>query len=158
MLQQCNFASLTHSGAMELQQLLNTHFDTYASALTNYDTKGMAHHFAIPCTFLSAEKATAFNESSKLQGMFNQGIGFYKQFGITLAEAEIRNKRMITENIAHVKVRWNYFNNNKDLLYNCDYEYILKAVKNKKWEIEMAISINEKQQMETWLNTNKKAN
>ncbi len=143
---------------MELQQLLNIHFDTYAAALTNYDTKGMAHHFAIPCTFLSTEKATAFNESSKLEGMFNQGIGFYKQFGITLAEAEIRNKRMITENIALVKVRWNYFNSNKDLLYNCDYEYILKAVKNKKWEIEMAISINEKQQMEIWLNNNKKAN
>ena len=143
---------------MEPQQLLNTHFDTYATALTNYDTKGMAHHFAIPCTFLSAEKATAFNESSKLEGMFNQGIGFYKQCGITLAEAEIRNKRMVTENIAHVKVRWNYFNSSKELLYNCDYEYVLKLAKNNRWEIEMAISINEKQQMETWLNNNKKAN
>lgn len=143
---------------MELQKKLNRHFDTYAAAISNYDTKGMAFHFAIPCTFLSVEKATAFNEASKLEGLFNQGIGFYKQFGITLAEAEIRHKRMIADNIAHVKVKWNYYNTDNTLLYNCDYEYILKANKHNNWEIEMAISINEKEQMEAWLKSIKKAN
>ncbi|OSZ78593.1 hypothetical protein CAP35_10180 [Chitinophagaceae bacterium IBVUCB1] len=143
---------------MDLFQLINGHFDTYAAAITNYDTKGMGHHFAVPCTFLSAEKTTTFSEASKLEGLFNQGIGFYKQFGITKAVADVRHKRLVAANIAHVKLRWLYYNTHNTLLYHCDYEYILKANKHNRWEIEMAISINEKEQMEAWLKSMKKAN
>lgn len=130
---------------------LNDFFDIYATALSNYDTKGMAFLYASPCIFISNEKSTVFSEPSQLEGLFNQGIGFYKQYGITNVVAELRSWRPITDKIIIAKLRWKYCDENNTLLYDCDYEYIIKADKHGKWKIEMAISINEKERMEAWL-------
>ncbi len=130
---------------------LNDFFDSYAQALSIYDTKGMAVHYDWPCTFISNEKTTVFNEQSQLEGLFNQGISFYKHYGITDAQAELRHKRHLTDRICNVKLRWKYHNTDGHLLYDCDYEYLLKLDKHSKWKIEIAVSLNEKERMEEWL-------
>ncbi len=135
---------------------LTDFFESYAEALTNYDTKKMTLYYSLPCTFLSGEMATTFSEASKLEGLFNQGTGFYKQFGMVKAEAEVRHKRAITENIVQVKVRWKYSGADDAFFYDCDYEYLLKIDKHDDWKIEVVISINEKEQMEAWLKEIKK--
>jgi len=43
---------------VEMQQI-NNFFETYAKALENYDTKGLAFMYNVPCTMLS-DDSTAF--------------------------------------------------------------------------------------------------
>lgn len=130
---------------------INDFFDKYALALESFDTKLMALHYSIPCTLLSDESSTVFAENSKLEGLFNQGIGFYKQFGIVYARPEVWSKRAWSRNIAKVKVNWQYFDALKQPVYSCDYHYIIKLDKHNQWRIEISVSVNEKERMEEWL-------
>jgi hypothetical protein len=132
-------------------QNINNFFEQYAKALEQYDTKGMAHLYNIPCTMLSDDATTLFNDAGKLEGFFNQGITFYRQFGIAHARPEIWNRREMTEKIVHVKVNWQYFDSLKQSIYNCDYYYVLKLDKNTHWRIILSVSVNEKERMEEWL-------
>lgn len=129
---------------------INSFFEQYAQALERYDSKAMVQHYAIPCTFMSNHSSTVFKEASKLEGLFNQGIGFYKQFDIVHARPEVWSKRMWTDRIAKVKINWQYFDSHNRSVYNCDYQYILRLDKQDNWKIELAVSINEKEQMEAW--------
>lgn len=135
---------------------IHNYFERYATAQDNHDTKLMANHYAIPCIFLSQEGSSTYTQQSKLEGLINQGKVFYKKHGITIIEPEVRNHTLIAPNIARTKVNWKYKDHKGTLLYECDYEYILKG-ENGDWKIEMAISVNEKERMEAWLNQKEKA-
>jgi hypothetical protein len=133
-----------------LLQQVNTFFEIYAKALENYDTKGMAYLYNIPCSMISDDTTTIFNDAGKLEGFFNMGAGFYRQFGITHVRPEIWNKRDWTDKIINVKVNWQYFDSNLKSIYSCDYQYVLKLDKNNHWKIILSVSINEKEKMEEW--------
>ena len=130
---------------------LNSFFDDYAKAFESFDTKLMSQHYAIPCTFLTDDSAQVFTEASKLEGLFNQGTTFYKQFGIAHARPEIWSKRQWSERIAKAKVNWKYYDAGNNPVYNCDYMYVLKLDKHNKWKIEVSVSVNEKERMEEWM-------
>lgn len=134
-------------------QQINDFFDNYAEALEHFDSKGMAYHYNIPCSFLADESATCFTEASKLEGLFNQGTVFYKQFGIVHARPEVWSKRFWTDRMAKVKVHWQYFDKDNQPVYSCEYQYILRLDKHDNWKIEVSVSINEKEKMEEWLHS-----
>jgi hypothetical protein len=131
-------------------QNINTFFEDYARALELYDTKGMSFLYNIPCMMLSDESTTLFNDAGRLEGFFNQGVSFYRQFGIAMVRPEVWNRRQMTDRITSVKVNWQYFDKNKEPIYNCDYYYVLKLDKNHMWKIIQSVSVNEKERMELW--------
>ncbi|MCD6010917.1 MAG: hypothetical protein K0Q79_779 [Flavipsychrobacter sp.] len=131
-------------------QQINNFFETYATALERYDTKGMAYLYNIPCTMVSDDTTTMFNDAGKLEGFFNMGAGFYRQFGIAKVRPEIWNRRNWTDKIVNVKVNWQYYDNLDKPIYNCDYHYVLKLDKNNHWRIVLSVSVNEKERMEEW--------
>jgi len=131
-------------------QSINTFFEMYAKALESYDTKGIAYLYNIPCTMISDEATTVFNDAGKLEGFFNQGASFYKQFGIAHVRPEVWSRRQWTDKITKVKVNWQYFDTYKQPIYNCDYHYVMKLDKNNQWRIILSVSVNEKEQMEAW--------
>lgn len=130
---------------------INSFFDAYAQALEQYDTKGLAWHYMLPCTLLADENQTVFAEASKLEGFFNQGATFYKQYGIAHARPTVWSKRQWTDKISKTRVNWQFYDANNKPLYNCDYQYILKLDKNDDWKIVLSVSVNEKERMEEWL-------
>jgi hypothetical protein len=134
---------------LPLQQV-NHFFETYAKALENYDAKGMAFLYNIPCTFVSDDMTTQFNDPGKLEGFFNMGAGFYRQFGIAKVRPEIWNRREWTDKIINVKVNWQYFDVFNSPIYKCDYYYVLKTDKHNQWKIILSVSVNEKERMEEW--------
>ncbi len=136
---------------MPQQPNINAFFENYARALERYDTKGMAAMYNIPCNMVSDDITTVFNDASKLEGFFNQGAGFYKQYGIADVRPEVWNRREWTDRIMNVKVNWQYFDALKNPIYNCDYQYVLKLDKNDQWKIILSVSVNEKERMEEWL-------
>lgn len=125
-------------------------FDSYANSLESFDTKAMAQHYALPCLFLSDDSSTVFTEASKLEGLFNQGTGFYKQFGIAHARPEVWSKRTWTDRIIKCKVNWQYFDAGNQPIYDCDYQYVLRLDKHDKIKIEVSVSVNEKEKMQEW--------
>jgi hypothetical protein len=131
-------------------QSLNDFFESYAAALEQYDTKGMAFLYHIPCTIMSDEAISVFNDASKLEGFFNQGAIFYRQFGIAHARPEVWSKRQWSEKIVKVKVNWQYYKEDHQAVYNCDYHYVLKPDKYDHWKIVLSVSANEKQRIEAW--------
>lgn len=133
-------------------QQINTFFETYAKALEKYDTKGMAYLYHIPCTMLSDDATTIFNDAGKLEGFFNQGVSYYRLFGIARVRADVWSKRPLTDRIVNVKVNWQYMDVNNQPIYNCDYHYVLKLDKNSQWKIILSVSANEKERMEEWKN------
>lgn len=139
------------STQVQAMNRVNSFFESYAQALENFDTKAMAQHYSLPCTFLADDSAQVFTEASKLEGLFNQGTMFYKQFGITYARPDIWNKRSWSDRIIKVKLNWQYFDKDKQPVYDCDYNYILRLDKHEHWKIEVATSINEKANMDAWL-------
>lgn len=131
-------------------QQINAFFELYARALERYDTKGMAFLYNIPCTMLSDESTALFNDAGKLEGFFNQGVGFYKQFGIAKVYPEIWSRRMLTDRIMNIKVNWQYYDSLNQPIYNCDYHYTLKLDKKDEWKVVLSVSVNEKERMEEW--------
>lgn len=132
-------------------QKINEFFETYANALENYDTKHMAFHYQMPCLFITESASNVFTEASKLEGMFNQGTAFYKQYGIINSRPEVLAKNFLSDKICRVKVMWEYFDKDNQPLYNCEYQYILRKDKNDHWKIDVSIAINEKEKMDEWL-------
>jgi len=132
------------------QYRINDFFETYAKALEQHDTKLMAYHYHVPCTMISDDSTTLFTEASKLEGLFNQAVGFYKHFGITYVHHDVWNKHLLTEKIAQVKVNWQYLDSHKKPVYDCNYHYILKLSKDNLWKIILSISVDEKEKMEEW--------
>ena len=130
----------------------------YANALEHYDTKGMAFLYSLPCTLVSDETTTVFNDSSKLEGFFNIGVGFYRQFGIAKVRPQVWNRREWTDRIINVKVNWEYFDALNVPIYKCDYFYVLKMDKLNQLKIILSVSVNEKERMEEWMSREGKNN
>lgn len=135
----------------QIYKQVNTFFDAYAHALENHDTKLLAYHYHIPCTLMSDDNTTVFSEASKLEGLFNQGVVFYKQFGIVHARHTIWNKDIWTDKIIRVRVNWQYFDAQQQLVYDCDYHYVIREVKNGQLKIICSVSVNEKERMNEWM-------
>jgi hypothetical protein len=131
-------------------QQINHFFERYTQVLEHFDTKSMSFLYHIPCTLLSDDATTIFNDAGKLEGFFNQGVSFYRQFGIAHVHHEIWSKRLWTSRIMNVKVNWQYLDKNHKPIYNCDYHYVLKLDKNNQWKIMLSTSVNEKERMEEW--------
>lgn len=138
---------------------INDFFDTYAKAIENHDTKLMAHHYAIPCTLISDDSANTYTEASSLEGLFNQAVVFFKQYGIVHARPEIWTKHCWTDKIVKVKLTWHYLDAQLAPLYSFTDKYVLRMDKNNHWKIILSVSINEKERMEEWIKKgNKKPN
>ncbi len=105
---------------------INTFFETYAKALELYDTKGMAFLYNVPCTMVSDDNTTSFNDFGKLEGFFNTGASFYRQFGIAHVRPEVWSHRSLTSRIINVKVNWYYQDVFKNPIYSCEYHYVLE--------------------------------
>lgn len=131
-------------------QQVNNFFETYSKALELYDTKGLAFLYNIPCTMLSDEATTSFSDAGRLEGFFNQGANYYRQFGIAHVRYDIWSRRELTERVTSVKVNWQYYDSHDQPIYNCDYHYILKLDRNDQWKIILSVSVNEKERMEEW--------
>ena len=129
---------------------VNNFFETFAHALENFDTKTMAYLYNMPCTLLSDDTTSIFTEPAKLEGFFNQGASAYKHFGVECVKHEIWSKHRWTEKMVLAKVKWSYFNSFGELIYNCDYQYVLKNDKSNQLKIIMSISLNEREKMEEW--------
>lgn len=131
-------------------QKINKFFETYARALEIADTKLMANHYSLPCFFLTDESSNVYTDATKLEGLLNSAMVFYKQAGIAHARPEIWSKRRWTEKIVKVRLNWQYFNADNQPLYNCDYHYILRLDKNNNWKIESSVAINETERIAEW--------
>ncbi len=136
-------------------QNINDFFDIYANALEIHDTKGMTFLHQLPCNMVADDAYTVFADASKLEGFFNQGMTFYRQFGIAKVRSDVRSKVDLTRRIATAKVNWRYADALQQPIYNCDYYYVLKIDKNGSWKIILSVSINEKERMEEWKLTEK---
>ena len=130
--------------------LIHDFFDSYAGAFEKFDARSMVKHFALPCMLIDSDHAEVFADAAKLEGQFSQGTQYYKQLGIMYARPEVWSKRLWTEGIVKVKVNWTYYDQNKQKVYGCDYQYILRLTKRNQWQIELAASLNEKQHFEQW--------
>ena len=133
-----------------IMQSINTFFENYARALEMYNTKGLSFMYHIPCTMLSDEATSVFTDGGKLEGFFNQGATFYRQFGIAHVYADVWMKRELTPRIMLVKVTWHYKDGLGAPIYSCDYHYTMKLDKNNQWRIILSVSVNEKERMEEW--------
>ncbi|NDC42690.1 MAG: hypothetical protein EBZ77_14280 [Chitinophagia bacterium] len=131
-------------------QSLIDFFDHYARALEQNDSKSLVQLHHIPCTMLSDDAHTLFGDASKLEGFFNQGLLFYRQFGIVHARPNIWSRASLTDTICRVKVNWQYFDKENKPIYNCDYHFVLKLDKHHHWKIILSVSVNEKERIEEW--------
>ena len=105
---------------------------------------------------LSDDAAHAFNDAARLQGFFNQGATFYRQFGIARVRHEVWNRRELTDRIVSVKVNWFFADSSNKPIYSCDYHYVMKLDKNDLWKVVLSVSVNEKQRLEEWQAKNKR--
>jgi hypothetical protein len=137
------------------KQSINDFFDAYARALALYDSKGLANLFQVPCMMVSDDSVSNFTDAGRLEGFFNQGMNFYRQFGITDVRAQVWNKIELTSKVDKVKVKWDYLNDHGKLIYSCDYHYILREDKSGHLKIAVSVSVNEKQRMEEWVKQGK---
>lgn len=133
---------------------INSFFEDYAAALEQKDTKFMANCYAMPCTFIADDSSIVYTSDSKLEGLINQSKRFYALHNITHAEADLRNKRLISDKIVRISMTWIYKNKKNETVYDCDYYYIIKLSEDDTWKIEVAIPINEKEKIDL---LNKKA-
>ena len=131
-------------------QNLNDFFALYARALENHDTKAMAFMYHVPCTLLSDDTCTVFNDPSKLEGFFNHGITFYKHIGIVFARSGLWSQEKLAGRIVKAKVNWQYLDTHQKAVYNCDYHFVLKLDKLNHWKIILSVSVNEKERLEEW--------
>lgn len=126
---------------------INDFFDLYAEAVTNHDSKYLAQCHALPCSFIADDSTLVYTTEAKLEGLINQSKRFYSIHGIVTATPDIKSKRVITDRIVQVSLKWKYCNKKEKLVYDCDYQYTLKLDDEDEWKIEVAISINEKEKI-----------
>lgn len=138
-------------------QQVNDFFEDYAKALAQMDSKRMAYLHSMPCSFVTDDLVSTFSDPSRLEGLFNQGVVFYKQFGLAHALPQVYSKHFLTERMATVKVVWQYLDERRRLIYDCDYHYTLRKDKEDLWKIAVTISINEKDRMMAWQDKNRMA-
>jgi len=137
--------------SLSILNRVNDFFESYAKAFEHFDTKLMAYLHNMPCTLLYDDTISMYTDASKLEGLFNQGVHFYKQHSIIHARAEVWNMQAWTDNTVKVKVNWMYFDANKKSVYTCDYHYVLKLDKHDHLKIVLSVSVNERERIDAWL-------
>jgi hypothetical protein len=128
--------------------MIHDFFDSYATALENGIIKQIVNHFHFPCTISSGDFINSFGDPSRLEGILAQSLRFFKQLGIVHIKAEVRSSQYWAEHVINAKVNWKYYDGINLHVYNYDYQYVLKADKNDRWKIILAISVNEKERVE----------
>lgn len=135
------------------EQTITEFFDIYAHALEQYDSKKLVMIHFLPCTMISDDAYTVFSDASKLEGFFNQGLFFYRQFGIARIQADVWSNVHLTAGVKRVKTNWKFFDKAGKALYNCDYHYIMKLDKGNIWRIALTVAVNERERIEAWRNS-----
>ena len=125
-------------------------FDDYAAALEQFNAKKISAQYALPCLMISDDKTSAFTDATTLESLFVNGFSFLKQHGMVHARPDVLSRRQWTPLITKARVQWSYFGADKQPLYSCDYSYVLHQQKDT-WKIEVAVSVNEKERLEEWL-------
>lgn len=136
---------------------INDFFESYAQSLETFDSKRLAFLHNIPCSLLSDDATTFFNDSGRLEGFFNQGMSYYRQFGIAKVGVEVLSRINISEKIVKARVLWKYYDALQQPIYHCNYQYILKVDKHQHLKIVLSISVDEKEQMEAWLHQSERS-
>ena len=136
---------------MDLIYRINDFFDDYVKAWLSLHAKSLAHCYDLPCSFISDDSHTAFTNATQLEGFFAQGLAFYKQNGIAGVSVDIRSKVRLTEQTVKVKLHWHYYDKAGERLYDCTYYYIVRNDASGHVKIAVAISVDEKEKMEAWL-------
>ena len=142
---------LTNFKAMDLIYRINDFFDDYLKAWLSFNAKSLAHCYDLPCSFLSDDSYTAFTNAAQLEGFFAQGLAFYKQNGIAGVSVDIRSKERLTTQTIKVKLTWQYYDKAGEWLYDCTYYYIIRSDAAGHLKIAVAISVDEKEKLEAWL-------
>lgn len=124
---------------------INDFFEGYAAAVARQDTKYIASCYSVPCTFISDDSSLVYSTVAKLESLINHGKHFYAVHNIVEAIPDVKSKLALTSKITRVKVKWRYYNKHQKLVYSCDYLYIIKLNEDWKWQIEVAVPINEKE-------------
>ena len=128
---------------------INDFFEAYAQAVERQDSKYVSNCFALPCTFIADDASQVYTTEVKLEGLVNQGKRFYAIHGITHVIPDIKSKSSITQRLVRVTLNWKYTDKKGLTVYDCDYYYILKLDEQDQWKIEVAISVNEKEKIDT---------
>lgn len=127
---------------------INELFTEYATGIETGDTKRVANCFAQPCTFITDEGSVVYTSLAKLEGTINQGKRFYKKHHVTTAYPDIRNKRFLSERLVQVRIWWQYLDEQSKMVYQCEYYYIIRLDEEQEWKIELAVPVDEKEQIE----------
>ena len=130
---------------------LHEFFESYGRSLESFDAQRAASHYKLPCLVSSGDGATAFSDLTKLESLFVQGYSFFRQHGISHVRPEVMSRRSWADNVIKCKVQWTYFTSGNELAYKCDYQYIVREVARNEWRIEVAFSVDEREQVEQWL-------
>lgn len=130
---------------------LHEYFETYAGCIATGDARGIAHLFALPCMMASDDKSTAFTDANTIEALFLQGFSFLRKHGVVGALPDVRSRKAITSRIIQCNLTWKYHDIQNTVLYSCDYIYTLHHFPKEGWKIESALSINEKERMNEWL-------
>lgn len=136
------------ASTVKQQAAINTFFEEYCQALEIMDTKSICECYSLPCMFIADDKSVCYSTATKLEGLINQSKSFYSRHDIVSVEADVRNKRLLTDKITRVSVCWKYMNSNGTPVYECDYYYIMRMDNKGNWAIETAIPVNEKQRID----------
>ncbi len=135
-----------------MNQSLYDFFESYGHSLETFDAQRAASHYRLPCLLTSDDGATAFTDATKLEALFVQGYSFFRQQGIAHVRPDVLSRRPWTAGLTKCKVQWTYFKANNEKAYACEYQYIVRQQADGAWKIEVAVSVNERAQMEAWLN------
>jgi hypothetical protein len=130
---------------------LHDFFESYGQSLESFDAQRAASHYKLPCLLSSSDGATAFSDLTKLESLFVQGYSFFRQHGIAHARPQVLSRRNWADNVMKCKVQWTYFTSENELAYKCDYQYIVREMSKGEWRVEVAFSVDEREQVEAWL-------
>jgi hypothetical protein len=130
---------------------INDFFQAYAQAMLQQDTRLMTRFYELPCMMMADGLANVYTEPNKLEGLFNQGVVYYGQLGVKEFRPDLRNTLHINDQYARAKVLWHHLDASGALMYRCNYEYMLLRGKTGYWSMQSVLSVDEKTELEAWL-------
>lgn len=133
------------------QQMLVTQlqafFNQYGQALISFDANNIIDSYATPFLMMSDEQVNAFTDLDVLRNIFGQGATVYQAYGFAKAIPEVKAARSVSGSIIQATVHWRYLNTEGNLIYDCDYEYLLRTNEAKELKIHTTIAINEPEKL-----------
>jgi hypothetical protein len=120
--------------------------DQYQFAFNSFHVKNLIPHFTFPLQVIHKESSHVYTDSSKLEALLQGGIQFYKKNNITSVAISALQKHAINEQLAFLKIKLSFCSSDKQELYHCHYELILRRSKNKEFKIQCMINADEEDQ------------